>query len=324
MRKKLLSLALVLALVFTYMPIFEGDVFAASPAVHISSAAAEPGESVDLTISISGNPGITSLDFSLQYDSAQLELTARKNGSLLGGTMNSQTLDKVPYYCGWINSLQKTNCTDDGVLITLTFRVKDGAADGRHAVSFTKSSVTGYDAEIRAVTFAAENGYIEVTGGRTDSGTDGGSSSQTGGSSGIVTPTTPADATKPADQTASDEAQDKDDTQTLTASQQKIIAKVKSMNIKFTSAKYSKSKKTYTIKFKKTDKAYKVDGYVIYKSSKKSSGFSKVGKTSRLTWTDKKPGKKGKTYYYKVRGYREVAGKTYYTKWSVVKKMTIR
>ncbi len=329
-RKKLLSLALALALVFTCVPIFEGDVFAASPAVHISSVAARPGESVDLTISISGNPGITSIDFSLQYDSAQLELTAKQNGSLLGGTMNSQTLDKVPYYCGWINSLQKTNCTDNGVLMTLTFRVKDGASDGRHAVSFTKSSVTGYDADIRAVTFAAENGYIEVTGGRADSGTDGGSSSQTGGSSGIVTPitpTTPADTTdaaKPADQTGSDQTQDKDNTQTLTASQQKIIAKVKGMNIRFTSAKYNKSKKTYTIKFKKTDKAYRVDGYLIYKSSKKSSGFSKVGKTSKLTWTNKKPGKKGKTYYYKVRGYREVAGRIYYTKWSGVKKMTIR
>ena len=327
MRKKLLSLALVLALVFTYMPIFEGDVFAASPAVHISSAAAGPGESVDLTISISNNPGITSLDFSLQYDSAQLELTAKQNGSLLGGTMNSQTLDKVPYYCGWINSLQKTNCTDDGVLMTLTFRIKDGATDGRQAVSFTESSVIGYDADIRAVTFAAENGYIEVTGGRADSGTDGGSSSQTGGSSGVVTPITPSDTTdavKPADQTGSDKTQDKDNTQTLTASQQKIIAKVKSMNIRFTSAKYNKSKKTYTIKFKKTDKAYRVDGYLIYKSSKKSSGFSKVGKTSKLTWTNKKPGQKGKTYYYKVRGYREVAGKIYYTKWSVVKKMTVR
>ena len=50
---------------------------------------------------------------------------------------------------------------------------------------------------IREVTFAAENGYIEVT----------------GGSSGIVTPITPAyttDATEPADQTASDQIQDND------------------------------------------------------------------------------------------------------------------
>ena len=85
---------------------------------------------------------------------------------------------------------------------------------------------------IREVTFAAENGYIEVT----------------GGSSGIVTPITPAyttDATETADQTASDQVQDKDNTQTLTASLQKIIAKVKSMNIKLTYEKYNKSKNIY-------------------------------------------------------------------------------
>ena len=80
---------------------------------------------------------------------------------------------------------------------------------------------------IREVTFAAENGYIEVT----------------GGSSGIVTPITPAYTTDATE--ASDQIQDKDNTQTLTASLQKIIAKVKSMNIKLTYAKYNKSKNIY-------------------------------------------------------------------------------
>lgn len=341
MKKKLLSIVLTAALLLTYMPIFGETAFAASPAIEISSAAAKPGDSVDLTVSISGNPGITSIDFSVQYDSAQFELIAKENGKLLGGTINSQTLDKVPYYCGWINSLQKTNCTDDGVLITLTFKVKDGALNGKQEVSFTENIVTGYDADIKAKTFAAENGYIEVSGGKdaseTDSKTDtstGGSSSQTGGSTGTVTPAIPTTPTNPSDATDtaeepkpdgdSETAKDSEAAQTLTASQQKIIAKVKAMDIKYTSAKYNKSKKTYTIKFKKTNKSYRLDGYQIYRSTKKSSGYTRIAKTTKLTWTDKSLGKKGKTYYYKVRGYRKVAGKTYYTNWSSKKKLTVK
>ncbi len=341
MRKKLLSLALAAALLFTYMPMMGETAFAASPVIKISSAAAKPGDSVDLTVSVSGNPGITSIDFSVQYDSAQFELTAKQNGKLLGGTINSQTLDKVPYYCGWINSLQKTNCTEDGVLITLTFKVKDGAINGKQAVSFTESTVTGYDADIKSKTFAADSGYIEVSGGKdaskTDSKTDtsaGGSDSQTGGSTGggaAVTPAAPTTPTTPTEQAGevkpsedAGTASGSDETQTLTASQKKIIAKVKAMDIKYTSAKYNKSKKTYTIKFKKTNKSYRLDGYQIYRSTKKSKGYTKVGTTSKLTWTDKSLGKKGKTYYYKVRGYRKVAGKTYYTNWSSKKKLTVK
>lgn len=116
LRRKIFVLILSIAVLITSLPFYSTAAFAASPTIGISSAEAQPGDSVDLTVSITGNPGITSIDFSVQYDAKQFELTAKKNGKLLGGTMNSQTLDKVPYYCGWINSLQKENCKDDGVL----------------------------------------------------------------------------------------------------------------------------------------------------------------------------------------------------------------
>ena len=328
MRRKIFALILSMAVLVTSLPLYVTAAFAASPTIEISSAEGQPGDSVDLTVLLTGNPGITSIDFSVQYDTKQFELIAKKNGGLLGGTMNSQTLNKVPYYCGWINSLQKENCKDDGILITLTFKVKDGAINGKQKISFTESSVTGYDADIKAITFAAENGYIEVKNGKEPT-------RPTTPSGGGTTPANPSDPSQPAQPGVKDDGNitptkpttgtnTSSDDKGLTSAQRKTITKIESMKIIFTSVKYNKAKKSCTLKFKKSNKSYKLDGYVIYRSAKVSKGFKKAATTSRTSWTDKKVGKKGIVRYYKVRGFRKIAGKIYYTNWSVKKKLTVR
>lgn len=67
---------------------------------------------------------------------------------------------------------------------------------------------------------------------------------------------------------------------------------------------------------------YKVDYYEVYKSTKRDSGYGTEPyfetKQGGLTgwYKNTKELKKGTRYYYKVRGVREIAGKTVYTKWS--------
>lgn len=312
MKNKLLSLLLTAALLTACMPMCAEQAFAATPEICISNAKAAPGQSAAITVSLAGNPGITSIDFFVEYDAAQLELTATENGKLLEGTLNSETLDKVPYYCGWINSLQKENCKEDGILITLTFKVKSKAAEGRHAISFKKNTITGYDADIKEVDFSAVNGYIEVT----SKGTSQNPSVLPGG-----LPETPEKPDEAKPEQARDGEGDK--AQTLTAKEQKTIESVKSMKVTFASAKYNKTKKTYTLKYRKSNKAFKLDGYQIYRSSKANKGFKKIATTFKSTWTDKKPGRKGSIRYYKVRGFRKIADKTYYTNWSTKKKLTV-
>ncbi len=98
---------------------------------------------------------------------------------------------------------------------------------------------------------------------------------------------------------------------------------VRLSGVTLSSAKSASSKKL-TVKWKKNSKA---SGYQIQYSTSstfakgnetvKVSGSSKISKTiSKLT--------KNKTYYVRVRAYKTVSGKTYYSAWSSVKKAKVK
>ena len=59
-----------------------------------------------------------------------------------------------------------------------------------------------------------------------------------------------------------------------------------------------------------------IDGYQIWKSKKANSGYKKAFTTTKKTYKNTKGLKKGTKYYYKVRAYVVVEGKTYYSDWS--------
>ncbi len=62
------------------------------------------------------------------------------------------------------------------------------------------------------------------------------------------------------------------------------------------------------------DKNTKASGYIIYRSTKKNAGYKKVAtikSASRTSYSDKSV-KKKKTYYYRIKAYREINGKTFY------------
>ena len=73
-----------------------------------------------------------------------------------------------------------------------------------------------------------------------------------------------------------------------------------------------------TVRWTVKGDASAADGYQIYRSVKKNSGFGTkpIFTTAKQTYKNTKSLKKGTRYYYKVRAYKVVDGKTYYSDWS--------
>ena len=125
---------------------------AGAPSVGVGSASAKAGESVTLDISISSNPGFVSGKVTVTYDTAALELTGLSNVMFAGdayaptGMANHSSVDPV---------------TGDGVLVSATFKVKEGTADGAYNVS---ASVSGMrDGNDALMTVNGGSGTITVT-----------------------------------------------------------------------------------------------------------------------------------------------------------------
>ncbi len=85
------------------------------------------------------------------------------------------------------------------------------------------------------------------------------------------------------------------------------------------------SRKKVKLTWKKSMSGYAVDNYQIWRSAKKSSGYSKIFTSTspkNLYYINTKDVKPNTTYWYKVRGVRVVCGKTLYTPFTKIKVTT--
>ena len=96
----------------------------------------------------------------------------------------------------------------------------------------------------------------------------------------------------------------------------RAVDTAKAQKVKGLKVKVKKNKATVTWK-----KNAKVTGYEVFRSMKKKGGYKKVAtlkKNTKVKLVNKNL-KKGKKYFYKVRTFTKVNGKTYYGKYTAVK-----
>lgn len=82
----------------------------------------------------------------------------------------------------------------------------------------------------------------------------------------------------------------------------------------------SKKSKQAVIKWGKVSKA---TGYQVYRSTSKNGSYKKIATTKSASYTDKKL-TGGKKYYYRIRVYRKVGSKNYFSDYSTVKSVKVK
>ena len=129
---------------------------AGEPEFRVSTAEASPGETVDLTVSTVNNPGIASFELDIHYDSSVLEWTAVSKGSY-GGNWDVGVDESAL----WIDA---DNHSDDAVILTMTFKVKDTAPAGLSEVSVSYEQGNVFDEDANDVDFETVSGGVQVKG----------------------------------------------------------------------------------------------------------------------------------------------------------------
>lgn len=201
MRRKI---AIWLAVMLLLGTLAVGSLAANTAEVSISSGAVKAGETVELTVTLSGNPGMAAYMLYIYYDTDAFTVDPSKGitagsdftgGILLGNDLDTarKNSDEPVGDAGkngvlalWCNSTG-TNTNKNGNMLKIRLQAKDTAANGSYTVSL------GYDAENTInedggkVALKVSGGTVTVTGGTADKPqTPDGAVDSTGGGVGVV------------------------------------------------------------------------------------------------------------------------------------------
>ncbi len=94
------------------------------------------GNTIQVPIKMTHNPGINYLSLKIEYDSSALQLVSADNQGLLTNSMyqSSQYIDNNPYIMLWASAAQSANVGD---VVILTFKVLENAVEGKYPITIT-------------------------------------------------------------------------------------------------------------------------------------------------------------------------------------------
>lgn len=132
-----------------------------TPSIYADDITASAGDTVELPVSIYGNPGIIGIQLDISYDS-RLKLIKAQNGKALSSlnfTAPGDYSNPSKFLWDGINENEKGN----GVVLTVTFNVPlDAKAGDEFNVSVSYPTGAIYDADLNDVEFDTVNGSITI------------------------------------------------------------------------------------------------------------------------------------------------------------------
>lgn len=135
-----------------------------APKVIVKNTKATAGDNVQITISIENNPGIWGTAFRLPIDTEVFEfVSADTNGSIFSqfGVCGYDEAAKAYKFNGYNRDLMN-NITEDGTVVVITLKVKDGVEAGEYKLSAKLSERDIINADGAMVSFASVEGTVEV------------------------------------------------------------------------------------------------------------------------------------------------------------------
>ncbi len=120
-------------------------------------------KTAEVEVCLQNNPGIIGLNISVSYDDAAVELTNVTDSNLLTGAMHSPTYEKNPYTLIWMNDLATENFSEDVVLATLTFSIKDGWDFTPLQITLDVEEAFNFDLQDLTADFIPKSGSISHT-----------------------------------------------------------------------------------------------------------------------------------------------------------------
>lgn len=135
------------------------DLPADAPAFVVESTTAREGEEFTVAIRTQRNSGIVSFKLNVSYDADLLELVGYEEKDFSSMSFGPETNN--PFVINWVDAVRPDNTTN-GVVVLLTFRVKEGVPVGNTAITLSYNADDVYDQNFENVGFRVENGTVEI------------------------------------------------------------------------------------------------------------------------------------------------------------------
>lgn len=172
MVKKLLAVAVaVIMMICTASVAYADNEFTLT----VEKVKAKAGDTVEVDITISNNPGIWGAEFSIRYDNEALDLKEIVNGDIFGDSANAEEsgfIGNTDTPDGQVSFMNEgiEDVTGNGVLCTLKFKVNSDADAAVYDIdiitnedSFFDADLISYQAILNTGNITVDNGTVVVT-----------------------------------------------------------------------------------------------------------------------------------------------------------------
>lgn len=153
--KGFLALLMVAILLLNFVPVEAGG----TATFEVQTVKAKVGKTVDVTISVKNNPGITSTKLTVAFGEG-LSLTSVTYGTDISGNFIKPQKMTSPIILNWVNGLE--DFSGDYVFATLSFQVAENATAGLCPIKVTYDPDDVCNVKDNNIEFDIKNGGVQI------------------------------------------------------------------------------------------------------------------------------------------------------------------